>query len=204
MLASVAMKPPAKKQGYRNRVLRFAGKLAAGSDESLLQSYGDGDSTAFDKLYLRHKNGLYNFIIRSLAQTSAAEEIAQEVWMVVIDSASRFEPGKAKFRTWLYRIASNKVADFYRRKINHPVDELDTREEQFASHQLTADDAVLFQQLLDALAELPDEQRLTFNLQQEGFSQREIAEMTGVGGETVKSRLRYAKSATRQRMELKA
>lgn len=190
-------------------MLRFSGKFSADSDESLLRSYGNGDSAAFDKLYLRHKNGLYNFIIRSLAQTAAAEEIAQDVWMAVIDNANRFDssgytPGKAAFRTWLYRIASNKVADFYRRKINHPADELDTREEQFESSQFTAEDGVLLQQLLDALAELPDEQRLTFILQQEGFSQREIAEMTGVGGETVKSRLRYAKSTTRQRMELKA
>lgn len=190
-------------------MFRFTGKFAADSDESLLRSYGNGDGAAFDKLYLRHKNGLYNFIIRSLAQTSAAEEIAQDVWMVVIDKASRgesahFKPGKAAFRTWLYRIASNKVADFYRRKVNRPTDELDTHEEQFAANGLTVEDRVMFQQLLEALAELPDEQRLTFNLQQEGFSQREIAEMTGVGGETVKSRLRYAKSATRQRMELKA
>lgn len=174
------------------------------SDEVLLQAYGNGDAAAFDSLYLRHKKGLYNFILRSLAQTAAAEEIAQDVWMAVIDNSNRFEPGKAKFRTWLYKIASNKVADFYRRKINQPSDQLDTSDEQFEASQLAVEDHVLLQQLLKALAELPDEQRLTFVLQQEGFSHREIAEITGVGGETVKSRLRYAKSTTRQRMELKA
>lgn len=193
---------------YRISVLRFPKKLVSGlvsgSDESLLQAYGQGDSAAFDKLYLRHKNGLFNFILRSLAYPAVAEEIAQDVWMAVIDNANRFESGEATFRTWLYRIASNKVVDFYRHKSNQPADELNTSEEQFASNQLSAEDQVLFQQLLDALAELPDEQRLTFVLQQEGFSHREIAEMTGVGGETVKSRLRYAKSTTRQRMELKA
>lgn len=185
-------------------MLRFAKILTSDSDESLLHAYGNGDSSAFEKLYLRHKDGLYNFILRSLAQTATAEEIAQDVWMVVVNDAASFKPGKAAFRTWLYRIASNKVADFYRRKVNQPAEELDTNKEQFAADQLTAEDCVLLQQLLSALAELPDEQRLTFVLQQEGFSHREIADMTGVGGETVKSRLRYAKSATRQRMELKA
>ena len=100
--------------------------LNSNSDESLLSAYGAGDNAAFEKLYKRHKDGLYNFILRGLAQSAPAEEIAQDVWMVVIDNASRFEPGKAAFRTWLYRIAGNKVADFFRRKVNQPGDVLDT------------------------------------------------------------------------------
>lgn len=178
--------------------------LKSDGDSSLLQAYGNGDLSAFDTLYKRHKDGLYNFVLRGLAQHAVAEEIAQDVWMAVIDNASRFEPDKAKFRTWLYRIASNKVADFYRRKVNQPAEELDSQSEQIPASQLNVEDRVLFEQLLVALAKLPDEQRLTFALQQEGFSHSEIAEITGVGGETVKSRLRYAKSATRHRMELKA
>lgn len=178
--------------------------LTSDSDESLLRAYAAGDGVAFETLYGRHKDGLYNFILRSMAQAAAAEEIAQDVWMAVIDGAAQFTPGKAAFRTWLYRIASNKVADFYRRKVNHPGEALDAHEEKLAAYQLSAEDRILFEQLLVALAELPDEQRLAFVLQQEGFSHREIADITGVGGETVKSRLRYAKSATRQRMELKA
>lgn len=178
--------------------------LTANSDESLLRSYGAGDSAAFETLYKRHKDGLYNFILRGLAQAAPAEEIAQDVWMAVIDNATRFEPGKATFRTWLYRIASNKVADFFRRRVNQPGDMLDTQNEQFAATGLTAEDRILFEQLLVALAELPEDQRMTFVLQQEGFSHREIADITGVGSETVKSRLRYAKSATRARMELSA
>jgi len=178
--------------------------LASNSDESLLRAYGAGDSTAFETLYKRHKNGLYNFILRGLAQAAPAEEIAQDVWMAVIDNATRFEPGKATFRTWLYRIASNKVADFFRRKVNQPAELLDTHNEQFTATGLNAEDRILFDQLLAALSELPEDQRMTFVLQQEGFSHREIADITGVGSETVKSRLRYAKSATRARMELSA
>lgn len=182
----------------------FQELLTPNNDEALLRAYSAGDSAAFDKLYKRHKNALYNFVLRGLAQPAAAEEITQDVWMAVIDNASRFEPGRAAFRTWLYRIASNKVADFFRRKVNHASDELDTHNEQFAAYTMNAEDRILLQQLLAALAELPDEQRMTFILQQEGFSHREIAEITGVGSETVKSRLRYAKSATRARMELNA
>jgi len=170
-------------------------------DVSLLRAYARGDTEAFDKLYLRHKDGLYNFIVRTLAQPAPAEEIAQEVWMVVIDQASSLELNQATFRTWLYRVASNKVADFFRRKVNHS-EALD--QEQLTASGLAAEDQVLFEQLLGALSELPEDQRVTFVLQQEGFSHREIGEITGVGSETVKSRLRYAKSATRLRMELNA
>ena len=184
--------------------LRLPRILNSNSDESLLSAYGAGDNAAFEKLYKRHKDGLYNFILRGLAQSAPAEEIAQDVWMVVIDNASRFEPGKAAFRTWLYRIAGNKVADFFRRKVNQPGDVLDTHNEQFAATGMNAEDRILFEQLLAALSELPEDQRMTFVLQQEGFSHREIADITGVGSETVKSRLRYAKTATRARMELSA
>jgi len=170
-------------------------------DESLLRAYARGDNDAFNTLYLRHKDGLYNFIVRASAQPASAEEIAQEVWMVVIDQAGRLELRNAAFRTWLYQVANNKVADFFRRKVNHS-EELD--QEQLMASGLTSDQRVLLEQTLNALNKLPETQRVAFVLQQEGFSHREIAEVTGVAAETVKSRLRYAKSATRQRMELKA
>ena len=173
------------------------------SDEALLRAFSQGETEAFNKLYLRHKDSLYNFILRSLGQFAPAEEIAQEVWMAVIAQSASYKP-TAAFRTWLYRIASNKVADFYRRKVNSPGEELDTTNEQYAAEQLEPAEHVLLEQLLAALSELPEEQRITFVLHQEGFSHKKIAEITDVGTETVKSRLRYARSATRVRMELKA
>jgi len=125
-------------------------------------------------------------------------------WMAVVAGAESFKPVDAKFRTWLYRIASNKVADFFRKKANLAHAEFDTvNEQQLDEHQapghqlagqwqtgqLNSEDMVLLDQLLKALSELPEEQRVTFILQQEGFSHREIADITGVGSETVKSRL---------------
>ncbi len=180
----------------------FAKVLKPDSDAKLLSAYASGDVAAFNTLYTRHKDGLFNFVVRSLPQPAAAEEITQDVWIAVIDQAGQFTPGTATFRTWLYRIGRNKVADFYRRKVNQANDELDTTNEQFVATQLSAEDQVLLNQLLEALAQLPEEQRVAFVLQQEGFSYSEIAEITGVGNETVKSRLRYARSATQDRMEL--
>lgn len=176
-------------------------KYVLRSDVSLLRAYTKGEVAAFEVLYRRHKDGLYNFLYRSLSRHSVAEEIAQEVWLGVIDQAARYEEQGAMFRTWLYRIGRNKVIDYQRRKINQPHLMLDTQDDLLPANDLSVEDNFLLRQLMAALDQLPDEQRETFILQQEGFSNQEIAEITGVGGETVKSRLRYAKSSTRQRLE---
>jgi len=171
------------------------------SDVSLLRAYSDGEAEAFEVLYGRHKDGLYNFLVRSLSQHAIAEEIAQEVWLGVIAQAGNFEPRDATFRTWLFRIARNKVIDYQRRRVNQPHVALDTHDDLLPANELSVEDNFLLRQLMVALDELPAVQRETFILQQEGFSNREISNITGVGQETVKSRLRYAKRATRDRLE---
>lgn len=176
-------------------------KYALKSDGSLLHAYAKGELSAFEELYRRHKDGLYNFLLRSLSRHAVAEEVAQEVWMGVIAQAGSFEVKDAAFRTWLYRIGRNKVVDYLRRGANQPHRVLDTQDDLLPANQLSVEDNFLLRQLMSALDELPAEQRETFILQQEGFSNKEISRITGVGSETVKSRLRYAKSATRQRLE---
>ena len=83
------------------------------SDELLMTRYANGDFAAFEVLYLRNKGGLYRYLLRQLKQQSSAEELFQEVWSAVIDSASSYKQS-AKFTTWLYRIARNKVIDQHR------------------------------------------------------------------------------------------
>lgn len=171
------------------------------SDVALLRAFSNGEASAFEVLYSRHKDGLYNFLVRSLTRHAVAEEVAQEVWIGVIAKADNFDARDATFRTWLYRIARNKVIDYQRRRVNQPHLALDTHDELLPANEMSVEDNFLLRQLMIALDELPVEQRETFILQQEGFSNREISNITGVGSETVKSRLRYAKLATRARME---
>ena len=169
------------------------------SDASLLRSYAKtGDVAAFEKLYTRHKDALFNYVYRSLGRFAAAEEIAQEVWVVVINQADRYQKRDAAFRTWLYTIGRNKVIDFQRRRTNQAYTDID--DTAIADTGLSAEDKVLMNQLLAELDQLPTEQREAFMLQQEGFSQKEICKITGVGSETVKSRLRYARASLKQRL----
>ena len=70
---------------------------------------------AFDRLYARHKGTVFRFVSRSVASKADAEEIFQEVWMKAIEARARYEP-RAKFTTWIYAIAHNRLVDLWRKK----------------------------------------------------------------------------------------
>jgi RNA polymerase sigma-70 factor (ECF subfamily) len=175
---------------------------AAQSDEELMLAYAAGDAGAFDALYARHKGGVYRYLLRQCRQSSVADELFQDVWTNLIRARASYAP-TAKFTTWLYRLAHNRLIDQYRAS-GHltlvPVDD-EAHEDVIAAipgarseePERRAENRELGERLRAALATLPPAQREAFLLQQEGgLSLAEIAELTGVGAETVKSRLRYA------------
>lgn len=160
------------------------------SDEALMLAYQRGDTGAFEVLYHRHKDGLFAFLYRSCPRLAVVEELAQDAWMAVVNSAPAYRP-EAAFRTWLYRIARNRLADFWRRRDNDHLD-LEQAPEPVAPD---SDDPRQERQrrLMQAIGGLPPEQRDALLLQEQGFSLAAIADITGDGEETVKSRLRYAR-----------
>ena len=169
------------------------------ADEELMLRYGGGDAGAFEVLYRRHRGPLYRFLLRQLRDAATAEELFQDVWMRVIYSRGRYQP-RAKFSSWVYAIAHNRLMDFYRASGKAKFLEREASDE--ALERLPADelpiDALVdrkraAERLLAALDRLPEAQREAFLLQQEGdLSVEEIGEATGVSRETAKSRLRYA------------
>jgi RNA polymerase sigma factor (sigma-70 family) len=168
------------------------------SDEELMLRYAAGDPAAFELLYRRHRGPLYRFLLRQ-AGDAAAEELLQDVWIRVINSRDRYEV-RAKFKTWLYTIAHNRLMDLHRSGGRALLIAGEQGEALIAEApdgdlavEVRLDNKRALERLLAALAELPDEQREAFLLQQESeLSLEQIAEATGAGRETVKSRLRYA------------
>lgn len=167
------------------------------SDEALMQAYQRGDSSAFETLYHRHKDGLFAFVYRSCPRREAAQELAQEAWTAVIDRAGTYQP-EAAFKTWLYQIARNRTADYWRRRDNNHQPLEDAAEP--VGNIADDDRRRLESQLLEAIGHLPIDQRDALLLQQQGFSQQDIAAITGAGEETIKSRLRYARRQLRERL----
>lgn len=175
-----------------------------------MQAYATGDAAAFDALYARHKGGVYRYLLRHCGNAGAADELFQDVWMNVIRARASYAPS-AKFATWIYRIAHNRLIDHWRAtgrvELVHagpddddPLDALpgarnDEPEVRASANQIGA-------RLAKALRTIPPAQREAFLLHQEGgLDLAEIAAITGAGVETVKSRIRYAVDKLRTELE---
>src|ERR1700733_2086923 len=185
--------------------------LAQETDENLMLRFGRGEGAAFETLYRRHESRVFRYLHRNVKNEAAANDLMQEVWFAVVRGAANYQP-TAKFTTWLFTIAHNRTVDMIR--ANHRLQSLDAGDdadpEASSPLERLADSAKLeppaqvqsqdeAAALLNAVAQLPDEQRSAFLLQAEGeLSVEEIADATGSNFETVKSRLRYARAKLRQ------
>lgn len=177
-------------------------------DAELMRRYASGDMRAFEELYRRHRTALYNYLARHTRDREAAHDLFQEVWTRVIATRARYEP-RAKFRTFLFHIAHNCFIDHCRRAAAR-VDRISTdRDGDGALGELSAprgerpeeraQHAETLARYRAALESLPSEQRDAFLLYEESnLSLADIAGITGVGAETVKSRIRYALAKLRR------
>ena len=167
------------------------------TDEALMLAWAGGDVQAFQALYERHRRRLFGFLVKQLRDGALAEEFFQDVWQRVIAARSSWQP-EAAFGTWLFRIAHNRLNDHWRAARHRPAPPADAEERLQAmadGHTPESELAVdeqrrLVQQAMDAL---PPEQRVVLQLRlEQELTLEQIGEITGVGRETVKSRLRYA------------
>ena len=175
------------------------------SDEALMLAWAGGDVAAFEVLYGRHRQRLYRFLLRQLREPSLADECFQDIWQRIIAARAGWRPD-ASFATWLYRIAHNRLADHWRARQYRPpapadADERAARIPDPDTPERTLSDFEQRRQLQLALDALPPEQRevVLLRLEQE-LTLEEIGAITGVGRETVKSRLRYAMDKLRARL----
>lgn len=166
-------------------------------DDALMAAWAGGDVRAFEILYARHRERLHRFLVRQLRDPGLADEIFQDTWQRVVAAGADWRPDAA-FATWLYRIARNRVADHWRARRYRPdaPDDADARTlriEDPDTPERHVEALARRHALLQALDALPDEQRevVLLRLEQE-LALEDIGAITGVGRETVKSRLRYA------------
>jgi RNA polymerase sigma-70 factor, ECF subfamily len=177
---------------------------AAGeSDETLMARYGRGDAAAFELLYRRHEMRIWRYLERNVRNRATADELMQEVWFAVARDAARYEPS-ARFTTWLFTIAHNRMIDSIRTSRRQTsLETLEYEAEEPGPGPLA--EAVARDQagaLIRAFEKLPGEQREAFLLQIEGdLSVEEIAAITQSSFETTKSRLRYARAKLRELLE---
>lgn len=170
----------------------YAALMREISDEKLMQRYAKGDAKAFDQLYARHRAPLYRYFIRQVNNPATANDLYQGAWEKIIKARHSFRP-KAPFKVWMYRIAHNHLVDHFRRLRPEDSVEPDTLTDTQPDPSKGAIENEQNELLRAGINALPVDQRNTLLLKLEsGLKMEEIASVTGVGRETVKSRLRYA------------
>lgn len=174
--------------------------------------FAAGDIAAFDALYARHELGMWRYMLRTVHIQAVADDLLQDVWFAVARQAASYQP-TARFKTWLFTMAHNRMVDHFRTAKNHVrLDAEDPESDGGISDTLAADSGFgpvrqlesreQAAALITALEQLPPDQRNAFLLQAEaGMNVEDIAQATGVTFETAKSRLRYARASLRQLLQ---
>ncbi|QGJ69993.1 ECF RNA polymerase sigma factor SigW [Planctomycetales bacterium 10988] len=186
-----------------------------GDDELMCRLQG-GDERAFEELVERHREGLRNFFLvrsPSVRARQMADDLAQETLLRIYNQAWDFLP-QGRFKAWMYRIARNLLIDSQRRESydaligaregGNPEDQLArlvsgaTGIPEMANHHAMGD------LIAELLADLPEEQRLTFQAHHFlGLSLPEVAEVMETSTATTKSRLRLAREKLRDQLQIR-
>jgi RNA polymerase sigma factor (sigma-70 family) len=179
---------------------------AADNDDELMSRFQrDRDLAAFERLFARHKDALFRFLLRLVANPAAAEDASQQTWLKVIEVArngSWQNKRNAAFRTWLFTLARNHVIDEHKRKFavsrTVPLPEGELPEGSIGVDRQARDPAEqavqeqLARRVQAAMVALPFEQREVLALWAVGIDPSEIATITSAPRETVLSRKKYA------------
>lgn len=180
--------------------------------------YQKGDVRSFEVLLARHKKPVYNFIYRFVGERAQAEDVLQETFLRVIKGSNSYQRD-AKFTTWLYTIARNQCVDLSRRmklrraaSLDAPAAACGNGSEGAPLLEVVADGGAQVERsaigselqvrIKAAIEQLNEEQREVFLMRELLNMQfKEIAAVTGVPENTVKSRMRYALEKLRDLLE---
>jgi RNA polymerase sigma-70 factor (ECF subfamily) len=175
------------------------------SDATLIERFqAAGDVAAFEALFVRHRDALFAFLLRLAVNRSVAEDVSQQTWLQILESASRRglrAEGTASFRTYLLTLGRNRFIDTYCRSHAVTRSQLldDSMIESLPDPGAGDDDVIrgldlgrMRQILSSAMAELPFLQREIIALWADGTDIDTMSALVEAPRETVLSRKKYA------------
>jgi len=189
---------------------------AVDPDVALMLALARGDESAFEELVARHQSRIVALIHRFVGDEAEAEDLAQEVFLRVYRTRDRYQP-KARFSTWIYRIAANVSLNALRsrgrrRNISVPLsyEATETQEGQTSAHVedthadrpgARMEQEELRTQVREAIDQLPENQKVAVILNKyENLSYDEIGAIMGCSVMAVKSLLARARTNLRERL----
>ena len=185
--------------GRRGRAQRgpVGGRGSDPADVQIIQRVVAGDQQALGELYDRWSKPAFSLARRVCGDEGLAEDVVQEVFIAFWREPARFDPARGAFGSWLLTLVHHKAVDAVRRESairRRTVPAAEDGEEWSVAPGPGADQAalgaVVAGQVRDALGRLPNEQREALALAYYGgYTQREVATLTGVPLGTVKSRM---------------
>jgi RNA polymerase sigma-70 factor (ECF subfamily) len=170
-------------------------------DAELLSWSAGGDRRAFDEIVSRHGLFALRVALRVIPDRVIAEDVVQEAMLRAWSQAANFDPRRARFTTWLYRIVVNLCIDHKRRVQPEPLpDDFDP-----IDPAVGADETMAVNQrhaaLVAALKDLPARQRVAVTLvYDEGMSGAEAARVLGLSAKAVERLLARARAHLRERL----
>jgi RNA polymerase sigma-70 factor (ECF subfamily) len=151
-------------------------------ERALIRSSIEGDSKAFEALYLHYMERIYRYIFFRVGDEAQAEDMTEEVFVRTWEALPKYKLGESRFTSWLYTIAHNLIVDHYRRRNPTPISS-----EDLARHadprdlpERIIDRKQEFEVLANSIMQLEDlEQQVLLLRFVEGLSHREIAKIIG-------------------------
>lgn len=175
------------------------------ADRELLEAVLKGDGTAYRGLVEKYQNRVFGMVYGMLRNREDARDVTQEAFVKAYRSLDTFRL-ESSFYTWIYRIAMNLAIDHTRRRKRRETAGFDegiaTRDGNGEIAEAHHEDGPgrqlerkrLFAKIMDAMQELPEDQRQVILLRElEGLQYKEIADIMGIPEGTVMSRLFYAR-----------
>ncbi len=164
--------------------------MASDPDGELVARVGAGDRAAARLLVARHLDKLLAISRRMLGDAAEAEDAVQDTFLKLWTHAARWQPGGAKFETWLFRVAINACYDRLRKRGHVSLDEAPESPDPGPGPERALQNVELYRSLQAALDALPPRQRAAILLcHYEGRGNVDAAEILGISVEAMESLL---------------
>ncbi|HEY6504479.1 MAG TPA: RNA polymerase sigma-70 factor [Chitinophagaceae bacterium] len=173
-------------------------------DKELLMRLLQGDELAFEKIYRLYSPGLYGKLLKLLKSEPQTEEILQDVFLKIWEYRSSIDPDKS-FRAFLFKIAENKVYDFFRKAARHKEFEKELIALSTSNYRLLEelmDDEEKSVLLENAIKTLPAQRQEVFRLcKLERKSYKEVGELLDISVSTISDHIVKATKSIRTYFE---